>query len=101
MCKDPAFPDDGADDDGDGIPCAEDPCLFDGPQAQALPGSVGPYTEITNSGAKIYGGGNFATVAPGADVALQYAWQVNFCECPGCYTQAMVGIYGHPPTQSF
>lgn len=100
VCKDPAFPDDQADGDGDGIPCEADPCLFDGPLAQ-LPGSVGPFGEITISNAKINGGGNLAIVAPGADVALQYTWKVNFCECPNCYTQAMVGIWGHPPTQCF
>ena len=40
-------------------------------------------------------------MTPGAEVSLQYKYSVNFCECPNCYTQGMVGIYGHPPTQCF
>ena len=40
-----------ADYDGDGVPCAQDPCQFDGPAPPSLPGTVGPSTEITVSNA--------------------------------------------------
>jgi len=101
VCKDPAFSDDKADYDGDGLACEVDPCLFDGPQPPGLPGSVGPLMEVTIADAKVNDGGAFAAVGAGAAVKLQYTWKVNFCECPNCYTQAMVGLDGHPPAQCF
>ena len=85
--------------DGLGDPC--DPCQHDGPNPPAYPASVGPVQEITISNVSLNGGDNFITVAPGAQVALSYHWQVNFCECKGCYTQAMVGIVDNPPNQCF
>ncbi|MBK7826933.1 MAG: thrombospondin type 3 repeat-containing protein [Nannocystis sp.] len=101
VCKDPPFADDQADYDGDGIACEADLCQLDGPTPPSYPNAVGPHAEITIVDAKIDGGGNLGVVAPGANISLQYTWKVNFCECPGCYTQAMVGIVGQPPVQCF
>lgn len=101
VCKHPNFADDDADYDGDGIPCAQDPCLFDGPDPTSFPGSVGPLQEITISKAKLDGGGNFAIVAPNAQVALSYTWAAHFCQCDDCVTQGMVGLAGYPPSQCF
>lgn len=101
VCVTPGFDDDGADYDEDGIPCALDPCPHDGPNPPSYPDSVGPAQEITISGATINDSGTFVTVAPGSQFSLTYAWDVNFCNCGGCYTQGMVGISGHPPGQCF
>ena len=95
------FPDDKADYDGDGVPCAQDPCQFDGPAPPSLPGTVGPYTEITVSNVKLNGGGNVGVVAPGAMFSVQFDWSLNFCECPNCATQALTGIGGIPGSQCF
>lgn len=101
VCQHPGYSDDDADYDGDGILCAQDPCLFDGPQPPALPGVVGPLQEITISKVQVGGGGPSAVVSPGALVSLQYHWKVNFCECKDCVAQGMVGLAGYPPNQCF
>ncbi len=101
VCGSPGFDDDGADYDDDGLPCALDPCPHDGPNPPSYLSSVGPAQEITISSATINGEGSFVTVAPGSEFTLAYAWAVNFCACPECYTQGMVGISGHPPGQCF
>jgi len=101
VCNAPGFDDDYADYDDDGLPCADDPCPYDGPVPPSYPSSVGPSEEITISGATLNDGGSFITVAPGEDVTLKYSWAVNFCTCEGCVTQAMVGINEHPPSQCF
>lgn len=88
------FSQDGEDYDGDGIPCAEDTCLFDGPTPPTIPGTVGPYTEITLSNARINGGTNFGTVSAGASFEVKFDWSLFFTECDGCAAQGIVGIGG-------
>ncbi len=86
VCVSPGFDDDGADYDDDGIPCALDPCPYDGPNPPSYLNSVGPAQEITINSATINGEGNFVTVAAGSEITLEYQWAVNFCACEGCYT---------------
>lgn len=99
-CPQAANPDQ-ADGDEDGLGDACDLCLYDGPDPPTYPLEVGPVDEITISGASLDGGGNIVVVAPGATVTLAYHWKVNFCECPNCVVQGMVGIAEHPPGLCF
>lgn len=101
VCRHPGYSDDDADYDGDGLPCAQDPCLFDGPEPPGFPAQVGPFEEIVISEAKVAGGGASAVVAPGALFSLKYHWKANFCECKICIPQGMVGLAGYPPNQCF
>ena len=101
VCNTPGFDDDYADFDDDGLPCADDPCPHDGPVPPSYPPLVGPSQEITISGVTLNDGGSYITVGPGETFTLKYSWAVNFCACPGCVTQGMVGISEHPPAQCF
>lgn len=83
------------DDDGNGDLC--DAC---GPPL-SYPAAVGPAMEISIANAAIDGGGPYAVVAPGSVFTVSYDWSVNFCECPNCVTQGMIGVAGRPPGQCF
>jgi hypothetical protein len=76
-CFGPRFPDPNVDYDGDGIPCGQDPCIFDGPAAQGYPATVEPVGELTVSAADIAGTGRtYASVAPGASFTVEFDYLV-------------------------
>lgn len=95
-CPDVANPDQ-ADGDDDGLGDACSPCGT----PPTFPMTVGPSSELSIGKASFASGGTFAYVAPGASFTVSFSWQANFCECPGCVTQGMIGITDQLPGQCF
>lgn len=97
VCRAGGFTDDLADYDGDGIPCARDPCPFDGPTPTDPAAMVGPVSEITVSGANVAGTGRaWAIVAPGQTVTVEHGYAIASCSCETCVAQGYTGIIGVP-----